>query len=154
MLVDLGRNDVGRVARPGSVRVDRLMEVERYSHVMHISSTVSGELGEGRSSLDALRAAFPAGTVSGAPKIRAMEIIAGLEPERRGAYAGSLGYVGFGGNLDMAITLRTVVIAGGRAYVQSGAGVVADSLPAREYEETLEKAGAMFKAIELAEGMP
>ena len=154
MLVDLGRNDVGRVARPNSVRVDRLMEVERYSHVMHISSTVSGELAEEASSLDALRAAFPAGTVSGAPKIRAMEIIAGLEPERRGPYAGCLGYVGFGGNLDMAITLRTVVIAEGRAQVQAGAGVVADSRPEREYEETLEKAGAMFKAIEMAEDMP
>ncbi|MGH7777765.1 MAG: anthranilate synthase component I family protein, partial [Candidatus Dormibacterales bacterium] len=154
MLVDLGRNDVGRVARPGTVKVERLMDVERYSHVMHLSSTVSGELAEDRTCLDALRAAFPAGTVSGAPKIRAMEIIAGLEPERRGAYAGCLGYVGFGGNLDMAITLRTVVIAGGTAYVQAGAGVVADSRPQREYEETLEKAGAMFGAVEAAEAMP
>ncbi|MGZ6299886.1 MAG: anthranilate synthase component I family protein [Candidatus Limnocylindria bacterium] len=153
MLVDLGRNDVGRVARPGSVTVDRLMEVERYSHVMHISSTVSGQLREGRTSLDALRAAFPAGTVSGAPKIRAMEIIADLEPDRRGVYAGSLGYVSFGGNLDMAITLRTVVVADGVAYVQAGAGVVADSKPEREFEETLEKAGAMFKAVEMAEEM-
>jgi len=153
MLVDLGRNDVGRVAKPGSVTVDRLMEVERYSHVMHISSTVSGQLREGRTSLDALRAAFPAGTVSGAPKIRAMEIIADLEPDRRGVYAGSLGYVSFGGNLDMAITLRTVVVADGVAYVQAGAGVVADSKPEREFEETLEKAGAMFKAVEMAEEM-
>ena len=153
MLVDLGRNDVGRVARPGTVKVERLMEVERYSHVMHISSTVSGELREGCTSLDALRAAFPAGTVSGAPKIRAMEVIAALEPEQRGVYAGSLGYVSFGGNLDMAITLRTVVIADGIAYVQAGAGVVADSRPEREFEETLEKAGAMFKAIEMAEAM-
>jgi len=153
MLVDLGRNDVGRVARPGSVSVERLMEVERYSHVMHISSTVSGELRDGRTSLDALRAAFPAGTVSGAPKIRAMEIIADLEPEQRGVYAGSLGYVSFGGNLDMAITLRTVVVAEGVAYVQAGAGVVADSRPEREFEETLEKAGAMFKAVEMAEQM-
>jgi anthranilate synthase component 1 len=153
MLVDLGRNDVGRVARPGTVKVDRLMEVERYSHVMHISSTVSGELRPGCTSLDALRAAFPAGTVSGAPKIRAMEIIAALEPDQRGVYAGSLGYVGFGGNLDMAITLRTVVIADGVAYVQAGAGVVADSTPEREFDETLEKAGAMFKAIEMAEAM-
>jgi anthranilate synthase component 1 len=151
MLVDLGRNDVGRVAAPGTVHVERLMEVERYSHVMHISSTVGGRLGEGQASLDALRAAFPAGTVSGAPKIRAMEIIAELEPERRGAYAGTLGYVSFGGNLDMAITLRTIVIAEGTAYVQSGAGVVADSRPAREFDETLEKAGAMFAAIEQAE---
>ena len=153
MLVDLGRNDVGRVARPGTVSVDRLMEVERYSHVMHISSTVSGELRDGKTSLDALRAAFPAGTVSGAPKIRAMEVIADLEPDQRGVYAGSAGYVSFGGNLDMAITLRTVVVADGIAYVQAGAGVVADSRPAREFEETLEKAGAMFKAIEMAEGM-
>src|SRR5712671_1068165 len=153
MLVDLGRNDVGRVARPGSVQVDRLMEVERYSHVMHISSTVSGQLRDGCTSIDALRAAFPAGTVSGAPKIRAMEIIADLEPDQRGVYAGSAGYVSFGGNLDMAITLRTVVVADGIAYVQAGAGVVADSNPEREFEETLEKAGAMFKAIEMAEAM-
>ena len=153
MLVDLGRNDVGRVARPGSVAVERLMEVERYSHVMHISSTVSGQLREGRTSLDALRAAFPAGTVSGAPKIRAMEVIAELEPDRRGVYAGCLGYISFGGNLDMAITLRTVVATEGMAYVQAGAGVVADSRPEREFEETLEKAGAMFKAVEMAEGM-
>ena len=153
MLVDLGRNDVGRVARPGTVSVDRLMEVERYSHVMHISSTVSGQLRDGCTSLDALRAAFPAGTVSGAPKIRAMEIIAELEPEQRGVYAGSLGYVGFGGNLDMAITLRTLVVAGGEVFVQAGAGVVADSRPEREFEETLEKAGAMFKAVEMAEDM-
>jgi anthranilate synthase component 1 len=153
MLVDLGRNDVGRVARPGTVNVDRLMEVERYSHVMHISSTVSGELRDGCTSLDALRAAFPAGTVSGAPKIRAMQVIAELEPDQRGVYAGSLGYVSFGGNLDMAITLRTIVIADGIAYVQAGAGVVADSRPEREFDETLEKAGAMFKAIEMAEAM-
>ena len=154
MLVDLGRNDVGRVARPGTVSVDRLMEVERYSHVMHISSTVTGELAEGRGGLDALRASFPAGTVSGAPKIRAMEIIAELEPDRRGPYSGAFGYVGFGGNLDLAITLRTVVIAGGEAYVQAGAGIVADSVPEREYQETLAKAGVMFEAIRMAEEMP
>jgi anthranilate synthase component 1 len=154
MLVDLGRNDIGRVAAPGSVRVERLMEVERYSHVMHISSTVSGRLAPGRTSLDALRATFPAGTLSGAPKIRAMEIIADLEPERRGCYGGSLGYVGFGGNLDMAITLRTIVIAGDTVYVQAGAGVVADSEPAREFQETLDKAGAMFAAVEQAEALP
>jgi len=153
MLVDLGRNDVGRVARPGSVSVERLMEIERYSHVMHISSTVSGQLREGRTSLDALRAAFPAGTVSGAPKIRAMEVIAELEPDQRGVYAGSLGYVSFGGNLDMAITLRTVVVTEGVAHIQAGAGVVADSRPEREFEETLEKAGAMFKAVEMAESI-
>jgi len=154
MLVDLGRNDVGRVARPGTVSVDRLMEVERYSHVMHISSTVTGELAEASSGLDALRAAFPAGTVSGAPKIRAMEIIAELEPDRRGPYSGAFGYVGFGGNLDMAITLRTVVIAGGEAFVQAGAGIVADSVPEREYQETLAKAGVLFEAIKMAEAMP
>ncbi len=153
MLVDLGRNDVGRVARAGTVSVDRLMEVERYSHVMHISSTVSGQLRDGCTSLDALRAAFPAGTVSGAPKIRAMEVIAELEPDQRGVYAGSLGYVSFGGNLDMAITLRTVVVAEGVAYVQAGAGVVADSRPEREFDETLEKARAMLKAIDMAEDM-
>jgi anthranilate synthase component 1 len=153
MLVDLGRNDVGRIATAGSVRVDRLMEVERYSHVMHISSTVTGTLREGRTALDALRATFPAGTVSGAPKIRAMEIIAELEPDRRGIYSGALGYVGFDGNLDMAITLRTVAIAEGAAHVQVGAGVVADSEPALEYQETLAKAGAMFRAIALAEEM-
>jgi anthranilate synthase component 1 len=151
MLVDLGRNDVGRVAVPGSVKVERLMEVERYSHVMHISSTVSGRLAPGSTSLDALRATFPAGTLSGAPKIRAMEIIAELEPDQRGCYGGALGYVGFGGNMDMAITLRTIVIADDKVYVQSGAGVVADSDPAREFQETLEKAGAMFAAVEQAE---
>jgi anthranilate synthase component 1 len=153
MLVDLGRNDVGRVAVPGSIRVERLMEVERYSHVMHISSTISGRLAPERTSLDALRATFPAGTLSGAPKIRAMEIIADLEPDRRGCYGGALGYVGFGGNMDMAITLRTIVIAGGTVYVQAGAGVVADSVPSREYQETLEKSGAMFAAVEQAEGL-
>src|ERR1700682_633800 len=153
MLVDLGRNDVGRVARPGTVSVERLMEVERYSHVMHISSTVSGQLRDGCTSIDALRAAFPAGTVSGAPKIRAMEVIAELEPDQRGVYAGSLGYVSFGGNLDMAITLRTVVIAGGEAFVQAGAGIVADSVPEREYQETLAKAGVMVEAIPPAEEM-
>jgi anthranilate synthase component I len=154
MLVDLGRNDVGRVAVTGSVQVERLMEIERYSHVMHISSTVSGELAPGSTSLDALRATFPAGTLSGAPKIRAMEIIAELEPDQRGCYGGALGYVGFGGNMDMAITLRTIVIADDTVYVQSGAGVVADSNPAREFQETLEKAGAMFAAVEQAEQLP
>lgn len=154
MLVDLGRNDVGRVARPGTVQVEKLMEIERYSHVMHISSSVTGRLDSGRTSLDALRSCFPAGTLSGAPKIRAMEIIADLEPERRGPYGGALGYLSFGGNLDMCITLRTVVIADGIAYVQSGAGVVADSRPEREFQETLEKAGAMFRAIEEAESLP
>lgn len=153
MLVDLGRNDVGRVAAAGSVHVESLMHVERFSHVMHLGSTVKGILSPDHTSLDAIRSAFPAGTVSGAPKIRAMEIIAELEPDRRGVYSGAFGYVGYDGNVDLAITLRTVVIADGDAYVQVGAGVVADSDPAREYEETLEKAGAMFRAIELAESM-
>ena len=151
MLVDLGRNDVGRVAELGSVKVTEFMVTERYSHVMHLVSHVIGRLRAGADAFDVLRACFPAGTVSGAPKIRAMEIIADLEPDQRGVYAGSLGYVSFGGNLDMAITLRTIVVAGGDAYVQAGAGVVADSRPEREFEETLEKAGAMFKAIEMAE---
>ncbi|MDJ0381552.1 anthranilate synthase component I family protein [Streptomyces sp. G-G2] len=151
MLVDLGRNDIGRIAAPGTVRVDRLMEVERYSHVMHLSSTVSGDLAEGRTPLDALRSTFPAGTVSGAPKIRAMEIIAELEEERRGVYGGALGFIGTGGDLDTAIALRTLVIADGRAWVQAGAGVVADSDPAAEYRETLNKAQALFAAVERAE---
>ncbi|MET9699669.1 anthranilate synthase component I family protein [Streptomyces sp. NPDC006529] len=151
MLVDLGRNDIGRIAAPGTVRVDRLMEVERYSHVMHLSSTVSGDLAEGRTPLDALRSTFPAGTVSGAPKIRAMEIIAELEDERRGVYGGALGFIGTGGDLDTAIALRTLVIADGRAWVQAGAGVVADSDPAAEYRETLNKAQALFAAVERAE---
>src|SRR5207244_11866998 len=124
---------------------ERWMGVGRCSHVMHSSSTLSGQLKGGATSLDALRAAFPAGTVSGAPKIRAMEIISELEPDQRGVYAGSLGYVGFGRNLDMAITLRTLVVAGGEVFVQAGAGVVADSKPEREFEGTLEKAGAMCK---------
>ncbi|MFZ0214616.1 MAG: chorismate-binding protein [Candidatus Dormiibacterota bacterium] len=151
MLVDLGRNDVGRIAVPGSVHVEDLLHVERYSHVMHLSSTVKGRLAAEATSLDAIRAAFPAGTVSGAPKIRAMEIIAEVEPERRGVYSGAFGYIGYDGNVDLAIALRTVIIADGVAYVQAGAGVVADSDPAREYQETLEKAGAMFRAIEIAE---
>lgn len=151
MLVDLGRNDIGRVAAPGTVRVDRLMEVERYSHVMHLSSTVSGDLADGRTPLDALRSTFPAGTVSGAPKIRAMEIIAELEEDRRGVYGGALGFIGTGGCLDTAIALRTLVIADGKAWVQAGAGVVADSDPAAEYRETLNKAQALFAAVERAE---
>ncbi|MFE2878349.1 anthranilate synthase component I family protein [Streptomyces roseus] len=151
MLVDLGRNDIGRIAAPGTVRVDRLMEVERYSHVMHLSSTVSGDLADGRTPLDALRSTFPAGTVSGAPKIRAMEIIAELEEERRGVYGGALGFIGTGGCLDTAIALRTLVIADGKAWVQAGAGVVADSDPAAEYRETLNKAQALFAAVERAE---
>lgn len=151
MLVDLGRNDVGRVAAYGSVRVPRFMALERYSHVMHLVSRVVGELAEGRDRLDALTACFPAGTVSGAPKIRAMEIIDELEPTRRGIYAGAVGYLDFAGHLDCCITIRTIVIRGGRAWVQAGAGIVADSDPAAEYEETRAKASALFGALRMAE---
>jgi anthranilate synthase component I len=147
MLVDLGRNDVGRVARYGSVRVPELMVIERYSHVMHISSQVEGALREGLGAVDVLRACFPAGTVSGAPKVRAMEIIEELEPVRRGPYAGAVGYLGYGGlTMDTAIAIRTVVAHGGEAFVQAGAGVVADSVPEKEYEETLNKARALLRA--------
>jgi len=151
MLVDLGRNDLGRVCRYGSVHVDELMVIERYSHVMHIVSNVSGELAPGRSAFDLLRATFPAGTVTGAPKVRAMEIIDELETTRRGPYAGAVGYFGFTGNMDSCITIRTIIARNGCAYVQAGAGVVADSDPDREYEETLNKAQALLKTIALAE---
>ncbi|HEY3373603.1 MAG TPA: anthranilate synthase component I [Candidatus Aquicultor sp.] len=151
MLVDLGRNDLGRVCTPGTVSVGDLMYVERYSHVMHIVSTVSGTLLPGKSAFDALRAAFPAGTVSGAPKIRAMQIIDGLEPTARGPYAGVYGYIGFNGNLDCGITIRTIVIKDERAYIQAGAGIVADSDPLKEYDETKNKARALFAAIDQAE---
>lgn len=150
MLVDLGRNDLGRVCRPGTVKVDEFMEVERYSHVMHMVSSVTGELDEGVRATDALRAVFPAGTVSGAPKVRAMEIIDELEPARRGPYAGAIGYLSYSGDLDSCIYIRTVLVRDGRAYVQAGAGIVADSDPEREYVETENKARAMFRAIELA----
>ncbi|NWF91657.1 MAG: anthranilate synthase component I [Syntrophaceae bacterium] len=151
MLVDLGRNDVGRVAEIGSVKVTQLMAVERYSHVMHIVSNIQGSLCPGKNAFDVFRASFPAGTVSGAPKVRAMEIIEELEPVQRGPYAGAVGYFGFSGNMDTCITIRSILIKEGKAYVQSGAGIVADSIPEREYEETLNKAQAVFKAIELAE---
>jgi anthranilate synthase component I len=148
MLVDLGRNDVGRVARYGSVAVTDLMKVERYSHVLHIVSQVEGELAAGRSAMDAVRATFPAGTMTGAPKVRAMEIIDELEPVRRGPYAGAVGYMAAGGRrMDLAITIRTCVIAGGVASVQAGAGIVHDSVPAKEWEETENKARAMLTAI-------
>ena len=150
MLVDLARNDVGRVARYGSVSVDELMVIERYSHVMHIVSSVSGRLGPGRTAFDALLACFPAGTVSGAPKVRAMEIIDSLEVTRRGPYAGIVGYFDFSGNLDTCITIRTVVATGGRAYVQAGAGVVADSVPEAEADETRRKAEGMLRAVAAA----
>ena len=153
MLVDLGRNDLGRVCEYGSVHVDELMVVERYSHVMHIVSSVAGRLAPGRDPFDLLRATFPAGTVSGAPKVRAMEIIDELEPCRRGPYAGAIGYFGYSGNMDSCITIRTVLIKDGIAHIQAGAGIVADSDPGTEYEETLNKARAMFKAIAMAEGV-
>ncbi|TAJ08772.1 MAG: anthranilate synthase component I [Nitrospirae bacterium] len=151
MLVDLGRNDIGRVAKKGTVRVDALMTVERYSHVMHLVSNVQGELEPTKTAYDVMQACFPAGTVSGAPKIRAMQIIEELEPARRGPYAGAVGYFSFSGNMDTCINIRTIVIKGKQAYIQAGAGIVADSDPAREYEETCNKAKAMMKAIELAE---
>lgn len=151
MLVDLGRNDIGRVATKGSVRVDDLMTVERYSHVMHLVSNVEGDLDPSRNAYDVMQACFPAGTVSGAPKIRAMQIIEELEPTRRGPYAGAVGYFSFSGNMDTCINIRTIVIKGRQAYIQAGAGIVADSDPTREYEETCNKAKAMMTAIELAE---
>lgn len=151
MLVDLGRNDIGRVARRGSVRVDLLMQIERYSHVMHLVSQVHGDLDPSKTAYDVMKACFPAGTVSGAPKIRAMQIIEELEPTRRGPYAGAVGYFSFSGNMDTCINIRTIVIKDRRAYIQAGAGIVADSHPEREYEETCNKARAMMKAIELAE---
>lgn len=155
MLVDLGRNDVGRVAEIGSVEVTELMGVERYSHVMHIVSNVRGLLAPGKTAFDVFRAAFPAGTVTGAPKIRAMEIIEELEPVRRGPYAGAVGYFSFSKNMDTCITIRSVLIKEGKAYIQAGAGIVADSEPEREFEETLNKAQAIFKSIERAEeGLP
>ncbi len=151
MLVDLGRNDIGRVAQPGTVSVDDLMIVERFSHVMHIVSDVSGQLNPRYRGVDALRACFPAGTLSGAPKIRAMEIIAELEGVRRGPYGGAVGYISHSGDLDTAITIRTLVAHNGRAHVQAGAGIVADSVPATEYQECVNKARAVLQAIELAE---
>ena len=152
MLVDLGRNDVGRVSEYGSVEVSRYMTLERYSHVMHLVSRVEGQLADGRDRLNALEACFPAGTVSGAPKIRAMEIIAELEPERRGIYAGAVGYLDFSGHLDCCITIRTIAMSRGRASVQAGAGIVADSVATAEYQETLDKASALIRALEIAQG--
>ncbi len=151
MLVDLGRNDVGRVAKVGSVEVDQLMTVERYSHVMHIVSNIKAELARGKTPLDLFGSCFPAGTVSGAPKIRAMQIISEMEPERRGLYAGAVGYLSFEKNMDTCIAIRTITVHNGTAVIQAGAGIVADSDPATEYEETLNKARGMLKAIELAE---
>ena len=151
MLVDLGRNDVGRVAEKGSVEVTELMAVERYSHVMHMVSNVEGKLVSGLDAFDVLRACFPAGTVTGAPKVRAMEIIDELEPIKRGPYAGAVGYFSYSGNMDTCITIRTLIIKNGKVYVQAGAGIVADSVPEREYTETVNKAMGMMKAVEMAE---
>jgi len=150
MLVDLGRNDVGRVARVGTVEVKDLMIVERYSHVMHLVSHVEGDLAGGLDMFDVLRASFPAGTVSGAPKVRAMEIIDELEPTRRGLYAGAVGYFGLSGNMDFCIAIRTLLVRNGQVYLQVGAGIVADSDPTREYEETVNKGKALVRALEMA----
>jgi anthranilate synthase component I len=151
MLVDLGRNDVGRVSKPGHVAVKELMVIEKYSHVMHIVSNVRGELSDSQDAYDVMKACFPAGTVSGAPKIRAMQIIDELEPTKRGPYAGAVGYFSFTGNMDTCITIRTLLFKDGKVYVQSGAGLVADSVPEQEYFETVNKAAAMMKALEMAE---
>jgi anthranilate synthase component 1 len=151
MLVDLGRNDVGRVAQTGTVKVTERMVVERYSHVMHIVSNVEGTLQPGLSSLDVLRASFPAGTVSGAPKVRAMEIIDELEPTRRGVYAGAVGYLSFQDDMDTAIAIRTAVVKDGMLYVQAGAGVVHDSVPESEWQETLNKARAILRAADMVQ---
>ena len=152
MLVDLGRNDLGRVARAGSVAVTRYMEVETYSHVLHLTSHVEARLRPDRDALDALRSVFPAGTLTGAPKVRAMQLIASLERERRGLYGGAAGYLGYDGNLDTAITIRSAVLKDGMAHIHTGAGIVAGSVPAREFEETEHKAAAMRRAVELAVG--
>lgn len=149
MLVDLGRNDVGRVAQYGSIELSDVMVIERYSHVMHISSNVQGKLQPEMNAMDAMKACLPAGTVSGAPKVRAMQVIDEVEPHRRGPYAGAVGYLDYSGNMDTCIALRTIVFCNDRIYVQAGAGIVADSVPAAEYQETLNKAGAMMKAIQL-----
>ena len=151
MLVDLARNDLGRVCRPGSVRVERFMDVERYSHVMHLVSRVFGQIADGRDAPALLRATFPAGTVSGAPKVRAMQIISELEGRRRGAYAGAVGWLGFGGDMDTCIAIRTVVLRDGVAYLQSGGGIVADSDPDDEYREAMNKVAALGAAIDRAE---
>jgi anthranilate synthase component 1 len=151
MLIDLARNDIGRIAETGSVRVTEAVGVERYSHVMHIVSNVEGRLKGGLSALDVLKASFPAGTLSGAPKIRAMQIIAQYEPSQRGFYAGALGYFGYDGNSDTCIMLRTSLIKDGVIHIQAGAGVVADSVPESEFQETINKASALFKAVAIAE---
>ncbi len=151
MLVDLGRNDLGRVCKPGTVEVPHFMEVEKYSHVMHLVSAVRGKLSPGLTAFDALKSCFPAGTVSGAPKVRAMEIIDELEPSKRGPYAGAVGYFGYNGNLDSAITIRTILFHQNHAYIQAGAGIVADSEPEKEYQETVNKAQALFQTVALSQ---
>ena len=153
MLVALGRNDIGRVSKPGTVTVKDCMVIERYSHLMHLVSRVTGQLKDGMSAYDALRACFPAGTLSGAPKIRAMEIISEMEPIRRGPYGGAVGYFDFSGNMDTAITIRTIVHKDGVAHIQAGGGIVYDSVPDSEFRETLTKAGATLQAIDDAEAM-
>ena len=150
MLIDLGRNDVGRVSRVGSVKVTEQMAIEKYSHVMHIVSNVSGELADDLDALDVLRATFPAGTLSGAPKVRAMEIIEDLEPDKRGIYSGAVGYIGWGGNMDTAIAIRTALIKNDTVHIQAGGGIVADSVPATEWEETMNKGRAVLKAVAMA----
>ena len=154
MLVDLGRNDLGRICEPGSVTVHEFMKVRRYSHIMHLEAAVSGRVAEGRSALEAVLACFPAGTLSGAPKVRAMEIIDELEPVKRGIYGGAVGYIGWNGNMDTAIAIRTAVIKDGQLHLQAGGGVVADSDPAAEWEETLNKRRALFRAVAMVEGTP
>jgi anthranilate synthase component 1 len=149
MLIDLGRNDVGRVSKIGTVSVTDKMAIEKYSHVMHIVSNVTGKINEGLDAIDVLRATFPAGTLSGAPKVRAMEIIEELEPDKRGIYSGAIGYIGWNGNMDTAIAIRTALIKNGTVYIQAGAGIVADSVPKAEWEETLNKGRAIFKAVEM-----
>jgi anthranilate synthase component 1 len=151
MLVDLGRNDVGRVARYGTVKLEDVLTVEKYSHVMHLCSTVTGRLSPGKTAFDALRSCLPAGTLSGAPKVRAMQIIDELEPHRRGPYGGAVGYIDFSGNMDTCIALRTMVLKGQTVYLQAGAGIVADSVPERELDETLNKARGLLRALEMAE---
>jgi len=148
MLVDLGRNDVGRVAAPGTVKVDALMNVEMYSHVMHIVSKVSGHLADGKTPFDAFRSIFPAGTLSGAPKVRAVELVAGLEPERRYVYGGAVGSFGYSGNLDTAIAIRTMWVHDGHLHLQAGGGIVFDSVPADEYQETMNKLGGVIAAVD------
>lgn len=152
MLVDLGRNDIGRVAAPGTVKVDSLMHIERYSHVMHIVSNVSGKLAPGKTAYDAFRSIFPAGTVSGAPKVKAIELVASVEKERRHIYAGAVGYISYSGVMDTAIAIRTIVVRDHVAYLQAGAGIVYDSVPASEYEETLAKMRAIMRAVDTACG--